>query len=92
MLTNKLTDMLSDRQRLIIAGIDAHASELLDHTPRFKYFTLHGRQHIGNVFRNVDLLIEAGLPLRQEQAFLLGCAICIHDLGMVAVLGSGLAS
>jgi len=58
----------------------------LDHTPRFKYFTLHGAQHIHNLFTITDLLTECGLRLTKDQAFLLGCAICTHDLGMIVPL------
>ena len=86
MLMGKLSDLLSGKQGTILSAVETHASTLLDRTPRFKYFTLHGRQHIGNVFKNVDLLMEAGLTLTQDQAFLLGCAICLHDVGMVVPL------
>lgn len=81
-----LVDLLSEKQRAILSAVETHASTLLDHTPRFQYFTLHGSQHISNVFRNAGLLLDAGLTLNQDQAFLLGCAICLHDLGMVVPL------
>lgn len=67
-------------------AIENHATTLLDHTPRFKYFTLHGREHIRNLYKIVGLLCDAGLELKPEQAFLLGCSICIHDIGMVIPL------
>lgn len=84
--THALVNLLSDKHRTAFEAIKNHAEMLLDHTHRFKYFTLHGKQHIDNVLKNVEFLGDAGLILKPEQAFLLGCAICIHDLGMVVPL------
>lgn len=84
--TFELASLLTNEQRTVFQAIRRHASELLDNTPRFKYFTLHGQRHIANVLKNIELLVQAGLKLTQEQAFLLACAVCIHDLGMVVPL------
>ena len=81
-----LKSLLSKTQTTQINAIENHAVTLLDHTPRFKYFTLHGNNHIQNLYKIVDMLCNSGLVLNQEQAFLLGCSICIHDLGMVIPL------
>ena len=81
-----LKDLLNRTQRTQLDAIENHAATLLDHTPRFKYFTLHGKEHIKNLFKNIELLCSAGLKLNQDQAFLLGCSICVHDLGMVIPL------
>ena len=81
-----LHDLLSPEQRVIVAALEKQAATLLDVTPRFRYFTLHGRQHIQNLFGVANLLLNAGLDLSRDQAFLLACAICVHDLGMVIPL------
>ena len=81
-----LKSMLRSGQVTQLEAIEQHAITLLDHTPRFKYFTLHGKQHIDNLYSNIDILCNAGLKLTQEQAFLLGCSICSHDIGMVIPL------
>lgn len=74
-----------DRLR-IINSIKRSASILLDVPHRFKYFTLHGTQHIDNMLTVLDLLIDGGLVLKEYDLYLLICAICVHDLGMVTKL------
>lgn len=59
---------------------------ILDSTCRFKLFTLHGKNHIDNIFRIVDMLIDGGVEIGGHDAFLLGLSICVHDIGMVAPL------
>lgn len=86
MISNYLQNLLSQDQKTQLMAIQRHSETLLDHTPRFKYFTLHGKEHISNLYKNVDFLHEAGLELNQEQGFLLSCAICVHDIGMVIPL------
>lgn len=83
---NQLDRLLTSQHRAAFQGLRRHASELLDYTFRFRYFTLHGQRHIDNVLKNVELFIQAGLRLKEDQAFLLVCAICIHDLGMIIPL------
>jgi hypothetical protein len=79
-------ELLRPEQSTVVAAIRRHACTLLDHTPRFRYFTLHGTRHVNNVFKNVQFLHEAGLRLTSDEAYLLACAICVHDLGMVVPL------
>jgi hypothetical protein len=81
-----LEDLLTVGERTTVAAIRRHAADLLDHTPRFPYFTLHGSAHIANLFGIVQLLCNAGLKLADPEAYLLACSICIHDLGMVVSL------
>ena len=81
-----IKSLLNQDQINIIEAIERHTSTLLDHTPRFKYFTLHGTKHIKNLYSIVDLLYKAGLKLTSDQAFLLSCSICVHDVGMVVPL------
>jgi len=81
-----IKSLLTSDQKIQLNAIEKHATNLLDYTPRFKYFTLHGKKHIKNLYKIVDLLCIAGLKLEQEQAFLLACSICVHDLGMVIPL------
>lgn len=80
------SNTLNDQQIHIINSLKEHCSRLLDTSCRFKYFTLHGRQHIDNIFRVLNILIEGGLYLTSDQLFLLSCAICTHDIGMVTPL------
>ena len=81
-----IESLLNSDQKRQLDAIEKQASTLLDHTPRFKYFTLHGKEHIQNLYNIVKLLCKAGLSLNNEQAFLLACSICVHDLGMVIPL------
>lgn len=83
---DSIRSLLDSTQQTQLDAIRNHAITLLDHTPRFKYFTLHGKQHLDNLFAITGILIEGGLRLRKDEAFLLGCAICTHDLGMVLPL------
>ena len=78
---------LTTDQQTILSAVKAHCERLLDHTPRFRYFTLHGKQHLTSLFGILDLLQRGGVDLDNEQLFLLSLAICIHDLGMVVPLG-----
>jgi ActR/RegA family two-component response regulator len=86
MSIDAFAQQLTERHRTILKAIYGQATTLLDHTPRFKYFTLHGTQHLSNLFEIASLLNTAGIRLQEEEAFLLGCAICTHDLGMVVPL------
>ncbi len=87
-MTSKLVALLSSENQKVLKVVESHAATLLDCSPRFRYFTLHGKQHIQNLFRIADILIEGGLHLNQEQAFFLALSICVHDLGMVVPLSS----
>jgi hypothetical protein len=77
---------LSKQQRVQLAAVKQHAESILNHTPRFKFFTLHGTNHLDNLFEILDIFRKGGIKLQQEDVFLLSLAICIHDLGMVASL------
>lgn len=81
-----LIEILNEKQKRVVAAVKEHAETLLDHTPNFKYFTLHGSSHIENMFNMADTLINNGISLNQDEAFLLSLSICIHDLGMVVPL------
>jgi hypothetical protein len=83
-----LQDLMPKEQQVVVSAIAAHASTLLDVTPRFNYFTLHGQQHIRNLFKVTRILSKLGLNLLPDQAYLLACAICAHDLGMVIPLSA----
>lgn len=83
----EIIENLPANKRKIVGTLKAHSEELLDITPRFKYFTLHGKKHIDGIFKILDLLIEnTGLNLSHDEAFLLSCSVCTHDLGMVIPL------
>lgn len=77
---------LDDNQRLTLESVKRQAQTLLDHTPRFKYFTLHGANHLNNLFEVLEFLLKGGVSLKRDELFLLSLAICIHDLGMVVSL------
>jgi ActR/RegA family two-component response regulator len=80
-----LSGLTSD-QLATVKAVKAHAERLLDHSPRFKYFTLHGHQHLNSLFQILGLFREGGIKFSNEELFVLAVAICIHDLGMVVSL------
>ena len=82
-----IIERLDARQQAVITSVKGHAESLLNHSPRFKFFTLHGTNHLNNLFEILELLIKGGIKLNQEELFLISSAICIHDLGMVVGLG-----
>ena len=82
-----IIERLDVRQQAVITSVKRHAESLLNHSPRFKFFTLHGTNHLNNLFEILELLIKGGIKLNQEELFLISSAICIHDLGMVVGLG-----
>jgi len=86
MNTNAYFNQLSLEKKRIVEALRHSANTHLNHTPRFKYFTLHGSTHIDNLLNLLNLLYEAGLRLDQEESFYLLCAICCHDIGMVIPL------
>ena len=69
-----------------LRAVKQQAQTLLDHTPRFRFFTLHGTNHLNNLFEVLELLLRGGITLKRDELFLLSLAICIHDLGMVVSL------
>jgi ActR/RegA family two-component response regulator len=77
---------LDSKQQTILRAVKNHAESLLDHSPRFKFFTLHGKTHIENLFVILQILIDGGIKLKPEERYLLSLAICVHDLGMVVSL------
>jgi len=85
-IESKYFSQLGEKEQRIVSSLHHQASVLLDHTCRFKYFTLHGSVHTDNLFKILDILHVAGLQLSDDEAFLLLCAICIHDVGMVVPL------
>jgi CheY-like chemotaxis protein len=82
-----IIERLDARQQVIITSVKRHAESLLNHSPRFKFFTLHGTNHLNNLFEILEILIKGGINLNQEELFLISSAICVHDLGMVIGLG-----
>jgi ActR/RegA family two-component response regulator len=83
---DKIKNTLSSPQQVKLDALKRRACELLDHTPRFKFFTLHGTAHLNSLFEILNLFHEAGFNLKQDEIFLISCAICAHDLGMVVKL------
>jgi len=83
---HKLVELLSPTNKINFLAIKKEAERLLDYSPRFKYFTLHGKAHIESMLKIADMLIEFGINLSEDEAYLFGLAICIHDLGMVIPL------
>jgi len=77
---------LTEVQGTTLRSVKAHAEKLLDHTPRFKFFTLHGKPHLEYLFMILETLIQGGIRLSKDELYLLSLAICIHDLGMVTQL------
>lgn len=85
-MNSRLLLSLDEEKQRAISAIRKHCCDLLDMSHRFKYFTIHGTKHIDNLFRILDIFIDGGLTLSGDEAFLLGCAICTHDIGMVTPL------
>lgn len=79
---------LSGEQYQTVCSVKSHCERLLDCAPRFKYFTLHGRQHIENLFEISNILLRGGVELNQDESFLLALAICLHDIGMVTPMSA----
>ncbi|WP_320175661.1 response regulator [Maridesulfovibrio sp.] len=79
---------LSDEQMQNFVTIKAHCEKILDNSPRFKYFTLHGKDHIENLLNISNFIIDGGISLTQDEAYYLALSICLHDIGMVAPLNS----
>ena len=86
MSESTLISLLNLEQSIILAAVRAQAENLLGHTPRFKFFTLHGKAHLDSLFKCSDIFVAAGIKLSPDEAFLLALSICIHDLGMVVPL------
>lgn len=81
-----VTNRLSPQRSAIVRSVYKHGCLLLDHSPRFKFFTLHGSHHLGELFRIFEIVLAGGAKLNERQIYLLSLAICTHDLGMVAGL------
>jgi len=76
----------NDNERDIVKSVYRHCGEALDRTSRFKYFTLHGKAHIDNIFSLIDILIGGGIEIGGHESYLLALSICMHDIGMVVPL------
>ena len=83
-----IRNRLPEPQAKIVSAVFEKACMILDHSPRFKLFTLHGRNHLSELFRITEILIQGGIILSQRQLYLLSLAICTHDLGMVVGLSN----
>lgn len=81
-----ILDLMDPEKKPIVSAVKHHAEQLLDHSPKFRYFTLHGKAHIESMLRTADLFLNLGISLCENEAYLLCLAICIHDLGMVVPL------
>lgn len=77
---------LPQKESEIVKSVYTKAVSLLDNSPRFKFFTLHGDPHLSELFRILDIFIAAGFLLNNRELYLLSLAICTHDLGMVVGL------
>jgi len=77
---------LSEKQAATVRAVRGNAERLLNHTPRFRFFTLHGSEHLESLFEILEIMLEGGIELSSDELFLLSVAICVHDLGMVVSL------
>jgi hypothetical protein len=82
-----ISNLISTEQTAL-RSIKSHAQTLLDCSPRFKYLTLHGSEHLNSLFSILNILINGGIVINNRDLFLLSAAICTHDLGMVIPLKS----
>jgi hypothetical protein len=83
-----ISALLSEKHRSTLAIVRANAERLLNHTPRFRYFTLHGTNHIDNLFNIFSIILAGGIEMSEQEVYLFSLALCIHDLGMVCQLSS----
>lgn len=81
-----LYSLLSPAHQQAIGILFDEATRRLDSSPRFRLFTLHGQRHLSELFRIADLIIQGGVKLTPQEAYLLGAAICVHDIGMIVAL------
>jgi len=81
-----IVKQLDAKQQTALRAVKEHSEALLNHTPRFKFFTLHGTNHLNNLFEILNLFLEGGIKINRDELFLLSLAICVHDLGMVTSL------
>ena len=86
MSLEKVTARLPEKESAIVKAVFTKAGRLLDNSPRFKLFTLHGEVHLSNLFKILEIFLEADFKLSQRELYLLSLAICTHDLGMVVAL------
>jgi hypothetical protein len=77
---------LTEKHRETLAIVKSNAERLLNYTPRFRFFTLHGSNHLESLFEILSLLLDGGIELSEQELYLLSLALCIHDLGMVSQL------
>lgn len=77
---------LSPERNEIFGRIKAHSEKLLDRSPKFRYFTLHGKAHIENMIYIADMLLASGITLSDDEKYYLALSILVHDLGMVVPL------
>lgn len=82
----EISSLLTAPHSVALAAVKANAERLLNHTARFKFFTLHGSAHLDNLFKIFSHLLKSGINLTEQEVYLLSLAICIHDLGMVCAL------
>jgi hypothetical protein len=81
-----ICERLQEREVGILRAVRASSERLLNHTPRFRFFTLHGTEHLNSLYEIFEILLEGHVELSRDEIFLLALAICIHDLGMVVTL------
>lgn len=81
-----VTNRLNPEKSLIVKAVFQKACQLLDHSPRFRLFTLHGKAHLSELFRILEIFLQGGVALTERQLYLISLAICTHDLGMVVGL------
>lgn len=83
---SKICSQVAENKANTLRAVKGHAESLMNHSPRFKFFTLHGTQHFENLFEILLQLQDGGIKLSEHELYLLSLAICIHDLGMVVSL------
>jgi hypothetical protein len=81
-----LWQKLTTEHQDILLAVYKNAQKQLDYSHRFKFFTLHGTSHINSLFKIADILFKGGLELNEESCYLLALSICLHDVGMIALL------
>ncbi len=79
----EIVDRLPVTKKTTFLSIKSNSERLLDHSPRFKFFTLHGKKHIDSMLNIANILYLNGIDMTDDEIYLLLISICVHDLGMV---------
>jgi hypothetical protein len=84
------TDSFRDALRVSLAQVRSDADQLADRIAEdFPEFTVHDGNHLDALWPLIDLVSPADLHLTPTEAWTLGVAVILHDLGMAVAAYPG---